>query len=252
MPEPRPIPDYKREWAERLAPGSSVETRVAAALEALRDVATNHDRENMAKFGIETPKAFGVSMANLKRLAKIAGRDHDLAAALWATGWYEARMLASLIDDPVLVTPEQMDAWRADFDNWGIVDTVCFCLFDRSPHAFAKVEPWSQLEDEQQKRAAFALLASLALHTKPGNDAPFLAALPLIEDGARDGRNFVKKGVSWALRAIGQKQSPALQAAALDLARRLAASSDPSQRWVGKDAVRDLTKAKKIKGEPTT
>jgi 3-methyladenine DNA glycosylase AlkD len=249
MPEPRPIPDYKREWAERLAPGSSVETRVAAALEALRDVATNHDRENMAKFGIETPKAFGVSMANLKRLAKITGRDHDLAAALWTTGWYEARMLASLVDDPARVTPEQMDAWRADFDNWGIVDTVCFCLFDRSPHAFAMVEPWSRLEDEQHKRAAFALLACLALHTKPGNDAPFLAALPLIEDGARDDRNFVKKGVSWALRAIGQKQSPALRAAALDLARSLAASSDPAQRWVGKDAVRDLTKAKKTKGE---
>jgi 3-methyladenine DNA glycosylase AlkD len=249
--QPRPIPDFKRDWAERLASGSSVETRVAAALEALRDVATNHDRENMAKFGIETPKAFGVSMANLKRLAKIAGRDHDLAAALWTTGWYEARMLASLVDDPALVTPEQMDAWRADFDNWGIVDTVCFCLFDRSPHAFSMVEPWSRLEDEQQKRAAFALLASLALHTKAGNDAPFLAALPLIEAGARDDRNFVKKGVSWALRAIGQKQSPALRAAALDLARRLAASSDPAQRWVGKDAVRDLTKAKKTKGEPT-
>ena len=251
MPEPRPIPDYKREWAERLAPGSSVETRVAAALEALRDVATNHDRENMAKFGIETPKAFGVSMANLKRLAKIIGRDHDLAAALWVTGWYEARMLASLVDDPALVTPEQMDAWRADFDNWGIVDTVCFCLFDRSPHAFAMVKPWSRLEDEQQKRAAFALLASLALHTKAGNDAPFLAALPLIEDGARDGRNFVKKGVSWALRAIGQKQSPALRAAALDLAKRLAASSDPAQRWVGKDAARDLTKTKTTKSEDT-
>jgi 3-methyladenine DNA glycosylase AlkD len=91
----------------------------------------------------------------------------------------------------------------------------------------------------------------LALHMKAGDDAPFLAALPLIDDGARDGRNFVKKGVSWALRAIGQKQSPALQAAALDLAKRLAASADPAQRWVGKDAVRDLTKTKNTKGEPS-
>lgn len=245
MAEPRPVPDFKREWAGRLKPGASVETRVAAALEALRDLATNHDRENMAKFGIETPKAFGVSMANLKRLAKISGRDHALAAALWATGWYEARMLASLVDDPALVTPEQMDAWLADFDNWGIVDTVCFCLFDRTPHAFAKVELWSRLEEEQQKRAAFALLACLALHSKGGDDAPFLAALPLIEDGARDDRNFVKKGVSWALRAIGQRKSPTLRVAALDLAHQLAASSDPAQRWVGKDAARDLTKKAK-------
>lgn len=249
MADARPVPDMKRDWAEQLKPGASVEVRVAAALAALREVATNHDRKNMARFGIETPKAFGVSMANLKRLAKIAGRDHTLAAALWETGWYEARMLASLVDDPALVTPEQMDAWRADFDNWGIVDTVCFCLFDRSTHAFAMIAPWSRLEDEQQKRAAFALLASLALHKKPGDDAPFLDALPLIEEGARDGRNFVKKGVSWALRAIGQKQSPVLRAAALDLAQHLAASSDPAQRWVGKDAARDLIKAPKTKSE---
>lgn len=238
------------DWSERLKPGGSVEARVAAALEALRALATNHDRENMARFGIETPKAFGVSMANLKRLAKMAGRDHALAAALWATGWYEARMLASLVDDPALVTPAQMDAWRADFDNWGLVDTVCFCLFDRSPHALAMIEPWSRLEDEQQKRAAFALLACLALHDKASDDAPFLAALPLVETGARDGRNFVKKGVSWALRAIGQRKSSALKAAALDLAQRLAAYPDPAQRWVGKDAVRDLTKQKKT-GEDT-
>jgi 3-methyladenine DNA glycosylase AlkD len=126
---------------------------------ALRDVATNHDRENMAGSASRRPSPSASRWPISSVMAKIAGRDHDLAAALWETGWYEARMLASLVDDPALVTPTQMDAWRADFDNWGIVDTVCFCLFDRSPHAFARIEPWSRLDDEQQKRAAFALLA---------------------------------------------------------------------------------------------
>ena len=209
---------------------------------ALRAAATDHDLANLARFGIDAPNALGVSMANLQTIAKRLGRDHDLAAALWETGQYEARMLASLIDDPTLVTPGQMDAWRAGFDNWGIVDTVCFKLFDQSPHAFAKVGEWAALNDEFGRRAAFALLACLALHRKGGDDQPFLDGLVLIERAAGDDRNFVKKGVNWALRAIGGRESPALKAAALETARRLAASPDATPRWVGKDALRALTR----------
>ena len=209
---------------------------------ALRAAATDHDLANLARFGIDAPNALGVSMANLQTIAKRLGRDHDLAAALWETGQYEARMLASLIDDPTLVTPGQMDAWRAGFDNWGIVDTVCFKLFDQSPHAFAKVGEWAALNDEFGRRAAFALLACLALHRKGGDDQPFLDGLVLIERAAGDDRNFVKKGVNWALRAIGSRKSPVLKASALETARRLAASPDATPRWVGKDALRALTR----------
>ena len=83
------------------------------------------------RYGIVTDKAIGVPMARIQAVAKALGRDHALAAALWETGVYEARMVACMIDDPAAVTPEQMDRWRADFDNWAIVDTVCFKLFDR-------------------------------------------------------------------------------------------------------------------------
>ena len=225
----------------------AVEDRVAEAMTALRSAATDHDLANLDRFGIVAPSALGVSMANLQKIAKRLGRDHDLAAALWATGVYEARMLASLVDDPALVTPEQMDAWRADFDNWAIVDTVCFKLFDQSPHAFAKIGAWAGLNDEFGRRAAFALLACLALHDKGAGDQPFLDGLALIERAAGDDRNFVKKAVNWALRAIGLRQSPALKAAALDTARRLAASPEPSGRWIGKDAVKALTKAAAVR-----
>lgn len=224
---------------------ATLEEEVVAALAALRDKATNHDRENMARFGIDAPKAFGVSMANMQKIAKAIGRRHDLAQALWETGWYEARMLASLIDDPAQVTPQQMDLWCADFDNWGIVDTVCFKLFDQVDGAFDKVALWADRDDEFQKRAAFALLACLALHGKGGGDQPFLDGLALIEREAADDRNFVKKGVNWALRAIGGKASPVLKAAALDTSRRLAASTDPAARWCGKDALRQLSKPPK-------
>jgi 3-methyladenine DNA glycosylase AlkD len=134
-----------------------------------------------------------------------------------------------------------MDRICRDFDNWGVVDTLCFVLFDQTPLAWKKVAAWSRRRDEFGKRAAFALLASLSLHDKSASDAQFLRVLPLIERAATDDRNFVKKGVSWALRAVGRR-SPALREAAVELARRLASSSEPSSRWLGRDALRDLKK----------
>ena len=214
--------------------------QVQAALAALEDKAVKHDRENLARFGITAKKAFGVSMANIHVLAKRLGRSHELAGALWETGWYEARLLASFVDEPSRVTPAQMDRWCRDFDNWGICDTVCFHLFDRTPHAWIKVTQWHDKRAEFVKRAAFALLASLALHDKTTGDEPFIKGLSLIEHAAGDERNFVKKGVSWALRLIGRR-NPALNTRAVSVARRLAASEDAAARWIGRDAVRELT-----------
>jgi 3-methyladenine DNA glycosylase AlkD len=195
-----------------------------------------------ARYGIVTKdRAWGTSMAHIKRIAKKVGRDHALAEALWKTGVYEARMLAALVDEPERVTPAQMNRWAKDFDNWAIVDTLCFQLFDRTPHAFAQIASWSGSKDEFIKRAAFALLASVALHGH-GADEDFVRALALIERASGDERNFVKKGVSWALRAIGRKQSPKLRAEARALAQRLAKSDDPAARWTGKDALRDFAK----------
>jgi 3-methyladenine DNA glycosylase AlkD len=139
------------------------------------------------------------------------------------------------------VTPTQMDRWCRDFDNWGICDTLCFKLFDQTPHAWAKVDAWADKRNEFEKRAAFALLASLAGHDKTATDEMFIARLPLVERAASDDRNFVKKGVNWALRRVGGR-SPALRAAAVKVAERLAASPEPAARWVGKDALRELAK----------
>ena len=218
------------------------DARVAEALAWLEQHASQKIRDEMGpRYGVYTEKAFGVSVADIKALGKQLGRDHDLAEALWQTGVYEARMTAAFVDEPARVTPEQMDRWCRDFDNWGICDTLCFHLFDRTPHAWDKVAAWSADEGEFVRRAAFALLASLALHDKRAPDEPFLRCLPLVEAGAADDRNFVKKGVSWALRAIG-KRNPALRAEAAAVAERLAASPDRAPRWVGKDALREFAR----------
>jgi 3-methyladenine DNA glycosylase AlkD len=214
--------------------------RVDEALRWLEQRGSQRVRDDMRnRYGIVAPKAYGVPMGLIQQLGKRLGRDHDLAQALWATGWYEARLLTAYVDDPERVTAAQMDRWARDFDNWGVCDTLCFALFDRTPHAWRKVEQWSRRRDEFVKRAAFALLASLALHDKRSPDAPFRRSLALIERAAGDERNFVKKGVSWALRAVGRR-SVALNDEALTLARRLAASDDAAERWVGKDAAREL------------
>lgn len=209
-----------------------------AALERLGNSRVLDDMSS--RYGIFAKKAYGVSMANMLKLAKGIGRNHELAVGLWETGWYEARMLATLIDDPARVTAAQMDRWCHDFDSWAICDTACFKLFDQVPHAWKKVKPWCAKKDEFVRRGGFALLACLALHDKAAPNGPFLDGLRLIERGAGDDRNFVKKGVSWALRSIGRRNQ-ALRTAATELARSLADSDEPARRWVGKDALRDLS-----------
>ncbi len=209
----------------------------------LKQRGSRRNIQGMARYGIVARHVFGVSMGTMLPLAKRLGRDHELATDLWESGWYEARLMAALVGDPAKVTRRQMNAWAASFENWADCDTVCFKLWDQSPLAWEKAKRWAASPREFVKRAGFALMASLALHDKASPDSRFMACLPLIEKGSRDERNFVKKGVSWALRSIGRRSVP-LNAAAVALARRMAQSELPPTRWVGKDALRELTNPK--------
>lgn len=216
--------------------------RVEEALRWLERRGTKRAREQMAsRYGIRVSKAYGVPVGMIQRLAKQLGRDHALALALWETGWYEARMLTAYVDDPARVSAAQMDRWAREFDNWAVVDTLCFCLFDRTPHAWRKVDQWTRRREEFVRRAGFALLACLGLHDKTAADATFRRSLRLIDGAATDERNFVRKAVSWALRAIGGRNK-ALHEAALNTASRLSASSDPTARSIGKAALRELAR----------
>lgn len=228
------------------AVATSIEEQVQFALTWLEEMSTQKYYGNLQRFGITTDKAFGTSVTDIQKLAKRLGRSHELAAALWETGWYEARMLTAFVDEPSRVTPAQMDRWCRDFDNWAICDTLCFKLFDHTPHAWTKVAQWNDKRGEFVKRAAYALIASLAVHDKGAPDERFLESLAFIERAAGDDRNFVKKGVSWALRALGRRNAT-LHVAAVDLARRLSAADTPSARWIGRDAYRELTGPKVIR-----
>ena len=170
----------------RLTPKSSksLDDEVKTAVATLKKLSNKRTRDGMARYAIPSDNAFGVPVGSIRQYAKSLGRNHELALKLWETGWYEARMLAVFVDDPALVTPAQMDRWCRDFDSWAICDTACFHLFDRTPHAFRKVNQWAGRRDEFVKRAAFALLASIAGHDKTAADAKFESCLQLIEKAA--------------------------------------------------------------------
>lgn len=220
-------------------PTPTIDEQVDHALAWLKQHATKATLDGMARYAIPSDHALGVAMKDIKALGKAIGIHHPLALALWDTGVYEARMLTSFVADPAQLSAAQMDRWCKDFDNWAYCDALCFNLFDRTPHAWAKVEKWSNKKAEFEKRTAFALLWSLSVHDKQAPDSAFLHGLALVERESGDERNFVKKALSMALRAVG-KRNAALQAAALATAARLAASAAPSAAWLGREALTEL------------
>jgi 3-methyladenine DNA glycosylase AlkD len=205
----------------------------------LRALGTERDRAGMARFGINVDNAVGVGVTALRRLARGLPRDHRLAADLWNTGVHEARILASIVDQPDRVTAEQMSRWAREFDSWDLCDQCCQNLFWRTPFADRKARMWAGRRAEFVKRAAFALMASSAVKDRDAPDDRFLSYLELVEGEATDPRNFVRKAVSWALRQIG-KRNRRLHRAAIASARRIGRIDDRAARWVSGDALREL------------
>ncbi len=199
----------------------------------------------MARFGINIERALGISIYNLMPIAKEIGRNHKLALKLWGSGIHEARILAGYIDDPELVTEEQMEEWVLDFNSWDICDQVCTNLFDRTEFARKKVHEWSKREEEFVKRAAFTIIAGLAVHDKKAKDVDFEPFFEVIKRESYDERNFVKKAINWALRNIG-KRNLALNRRAIQLAEQIGRMNSRASRWIATNALREL-KSEKVK-----
>ncbi len=205
----------------------------------MRGLANPANVEGMARFGIETTSALGLSVPQIRAIARRAGKSQPLAEELWATGIHEARWLASLVGDPQVITRSTMDRWTRDFDSWDVCDACCCNLFDRTPHAWAKIPKWAADKREYVRRAGFATIAAIAVHDKTAPDQVFLDALTLIENYAFDDRNFVRKAVNWALRNIGKRNSRLLPAA-IACAERVGAQNSRAARWIAADALREF------------
>lgn len=212
-------------------------------LAELRAESDPRNVEGQRRFGIRPhTEMLGASMVRLRAMAKAHRRHQELALALWEHPIHEARILAALTADPRQFTPALADAWIPRFDSWDVCDQVCINVFRDTDFAFAKVRAWAPREPEFERRAAFALMATLALKRKKEPHQTFLDFLPLIARAADDERNFVKKAVNWALRQIGKRDSETCLAAALDLAEELTTRESRSARWIGRDALRELSK----------
>jgi 3-methyladenine DNA glycosylase AlkD len=196
--------------------------------------------KGMRKFGINTERAYGISTTRLRAIAKEIGKDHFLAQQLWASAIHEARILASMIDDPQSVTEEQMEKWVSCFDSWDLCDQCCINLFDKTTLAYKCANAWSHRREEFVKRAGFVLMAVLAVHDKKASNEEFRKFLHIIAEEASDDRNFVKKAMNWALRQIG-KRNLILNREAIMTARAILETDPKSARWVASDALRELT-----------
>jgi 3-methyladenine DNA glycosylase AlkD len=206
----------------------------------LESLSNLEDVEGRARFGINHTKTYGVRMPELRRIAKTAGKDHELAEKLWNAGYGETKILAGLIEDPKMVTEDQMENWVSGFDSWDVCDQCCINLFRKTPFARQKVFEWSTREEEFVKRAAFAMIAVLAVHDKKADDEKFEEFFPLIIRESLDNRNFVKKAVNWALRQIG-KRNINLNRRAVEIAEEISTIDSKSAKWIAADAIRELT-----------
>ena len=197
----------------------------------------------MKRFGIESEKIFGVKLAQIEYIRKIIKRDHPLALELWDTRYHEARHLAALLADPKIIEESTIDKWVSDFDNWAVCDSVCGKLFIKTEFAYQKVEEWQSADKLYVKRAAFAMIAWIALHHKKLPDNFFDRYFDLILQHATDDRNYIKKAVNWALRQIG-KRNPLLSRTTLDICDELVEiyPESKSARWIAADARRELNK----------
>jgi 3-methyladenine DNA glycosylase AlkD len=195
--------------------------------------------EGMAHFGIVSGSVLGIPTPVIRSMAKRLGKDQALAEQLWATGVHDARILASLVGDPMAISRSTMDKWTRDFDNWAVCDACCCCLFDRTPYVWQKMPKWAAGKREFVRRAAFSTLAGAAVHLKPAPDQRFIEGLALIEQYAFDDRNFVRKAVNWALRNIG-KRNAALLPVAVACAERIRGQGTRSARWIAADALREF------------
>jgi 3-methyladenine DNA glycosylase AlkD len=208
-------------------------------LAALRRLGSRRNVEGMARFGIRAKNVYGVSKPKMDALAKRVGKSHSLALQLWNSGVHDARILAGMVDEPHLVAAAQMDCWVRDFDNWDVCDGTCCHLFAHTAFAWQKAFEWSRKSGEFQKRAAFALMAYLAVHDKRARDHKFVKLLPTIRREAVDDRNFVRKAINWALRQIG-KRNLKLNRAAIQEAERIRRIGSGAARWIAADALREL------------
>ena len=208
-------------------------------IKKLEKMANPEAAKGMESYGITNMKVLGVKVPDLRKIARELGKNHELAMKLWAENIRETRIIASIVDEPELVTEEQMDCWAEEFTNWEVCDQCCMNLFEKTPYAYKKCYEWSSSDGEFVKRAGFVMMARMAVSDKKADNDCFIPFFAIIRKEAHDKRNMVKKAINWALRQIG-KRNLTLNKLAIETAEEIKAMDSPASRWVASDAIREL------------
>lgn len=233
-------------------------TPKALAGELVAELRLRANPENvagMARFGISPVGTLGVTVVDVRALAGEAkrrlGRDkpalHELAANLWATGVHEARIMATVVEVPALVTREQAESWLLDVDSWDTCDQLCGNVLWKTAWAWDAPALWCARPETYVKRAGLVMAAQLGGKDKEAPDEKVVGVLGVVEPGCFDARNDVKKAASWALRGIG-KRNARCNTAAIATAEHLLArvperggsDEERAARWVARDVLREL------------
>jgi 3-methyladenine DNA glycosylase AlkD len=208
-------------------------------IKILKAHSSEESRKGMERYGIKIENAFGTGIPLLREIAKKHKKDHELALDLWSTGFHEARILATMIDDPKKVDEKQMELWVKDFNSWDLCDQCCMNLFKYTLFTWEKVNEWSGRKEEFVKRAAFALMASLTLSSIKANNESYIPFFKIIYEQSDDERNMVKKAVNWALRQIG-KRNRTLNPIAIEWAEKIYMKDSKAAKWIAADALKEL------------
>jgi len=188
------------------------------ALKQLRAMGTAQYRKVYARHGVVGP-SFGVSYANLGKLKKSIGVDHELARALWASGNHDARVLATMIADPEAVTATDLDTWARQLDSYPLTDAFSN-LAASSPLASKRVAMWTGSKQEWESSAGWILVARLALADGALPDSVCEKHLKTIESKIHKAPNRTRYAMNGALIAIGMR-SAALGKEATAAAKRI-------------------------------
>ncbi len=212
---------------------------IKEVLAKLEDLGDPKAVEGMARFGITAKCVYGVSIPELRKMAKEIGKDQKLAQRLWNHESRETRILAAMVGEPEKVSEKQMNMWVDGFDSWEVCDQAIMNLFEKTTYAYTKAFEWHKRDEEFVRRAGFVLMARLAVSDKKAGDEQFTQFFPCIKEKSSDERNYVKKAVNWALRQIG-KRNLDLNAKAVKLGEEIGLLDSKSARWIAADALREL------------
>lgn len=163
------------------------EQRFRGILNTIMQFRNGEVSDQMKQRGIVYKINWGVSIMDLRRIASEHEPSHLLALKLWNKQWRETMILATLLDEPGMVTEQQMDFWTKSFENSEICEQGSANLWWKCLPAYSKALEWCRGKKHWVRYTAVHLAGRLAMSDKKSPDEmfePFYGELPTLSRDA--------------------------------------------------------------------